>query len=37
MSYELLGYEPGEWEATRGGTINDQYDYGGIQCMGAEG
>jgi hypothetical protein len=37
MSYEFLGYEPGEWEAARGGTVNNQYDYGGIQCMGGEG
>jgi hypothetical protein len=37
MSYELLGYDPGEWTAARGGTINDQFDYGGIQCMGGEG
>lgn len=34
MSYDLLGYESGEWGRRSLETVDQQYLYGGIQCSG---
>ncbi len=35
ITYEYLGYAPGEWSFGRLGTSNNDYIYGGLQCMGS--
>ncbi len=34
ITYDLLGYEAGEWGRDGLETIDQQYTYGGIQCSG---